>query len=233
MSLLDRFARAFRTTDLGASEPPGLAQQDDGTVIYIKPDGSRVEVGGGGSTPDGSVLPNATPTGATLDTTSYDDPANPGTKLATLVLPTNAPILAVAIEGDAFPRWVMYADATLGLFMGDGSYDPFNAGENALAAGLLLGDSLIVGKRPGTTLGFGTSDPGGKRPGYSDIDGGLQINTPAGNNGAMLASGHGAPAIGGEIGDIFIRTDPGGASETIYRCTVAGTAGNATWTGIL
>jgi hypothetical protein len=51
MNLLDRFARAFRTTDLGASEPPGLAQEDDGTVIYIKPDGSRVEVGGGGSTP--------------------------------------------------------------------------------------------------------------------------------------------------------------------------------------
>lgn len=49
---------------------------------------------------------------------------------------------------------------------------------------------------------------------------------------AIIASGTGAPAIGGNVGDLFIRTNPAGDSTYFYRCTVAGTAGNATWAAI-
>ncbi len=46
----------------------------------------------------------------------------------------------------------------------------------------------------------------------------------------IIWAGSGVPAIGGNLNDLYIRTDAG-ASETayFYRCTVAGAAGAATW----
>ena len=47
----------------------------------------------------------------------------------------------------------------------------------------------------------------------------------------ILWAGTGAPGIGGNIGDLYIRTD--GVDNTFfYRCTTAGTAGNAVWAAI-
>ena len=45
-------------------------------------------------------------------------------------------------------------------------------------------------------------------------------------------SGTGAPTIGGDVGDLYWN-QAGGAGTTLYRCTVAGAAGAATWAGIL
>lgn len=50
--------------------------------------------------------------------------------------------------------------------------------------------------------------------------------------GVIVASGTGAPTIGGNIGDFYIRKDPASDATYFYRCTVAGTAGNATWAAI-
>lgn len=44
----------------------------------------------------------------------------------------------------------------------------------------------------------------------------------------ILWSGAGVPAIGGNVGDLYIRTD-GAETTYFYRCTVAGAAGVATW----
>jgi len=61
----------------------------------------------------------------------------------------------------------------------------------------------------------------------------LKLATAAGVGGAILNSGSGAPGIGGNVGDLYVRTDgTHGAVTVIYQCTGAGTAGNATWAGI-
>jgi hypothetical protein len=59
----------------------------------------------------------------------------------------------------------------------------------------------------------------------------LKLASAAGVGGAILNSGSGVPAIGGNVGDVFFRTDFAGANTVVYFCTVAGTAGNATWVG--
>lgn len=56
----------------------------------------------------------------------------------------------------------------------------------------------------------------------------LKLATNAGAAGAILNSGSGVPAIGGNVGDLYIRTD-GAETAYFYRCTVAGAAGAATW----
>lgn len=53
--------------------------------------------------------------------------------------------------------------------------------------------------------------------------------------GPTISGGAGTPTsnnVGGNVGDLYIRTDPAGDSTYLYRCTVAGTAGNATWAAI-
>jgi hypothetical protein len=58
------------------------------------------------------------------------------------------------------------------------------------------------------------------------------------NNGAtpaaILNSNSGVPIIGGNVGDLYFRVEtPTVSNQRIYICTVAGTAGNATWVGIV
>lgn len=49
-----------------------------------------------------------------------------------------------------------------------------------------------------------------------------------------FCSGAGAPTIGGNKGDLYFRSDtPSSNNQRIYICTVAGTAGHATWVGIV
>lgn len=59
----------------------------------------------------------------------------------------------------------------------------------------------------------------------------LKLATNAGATGAVLNSGSGVPAVGGNVGDLYIRTD-GAEATYFYRCTVAGAAGAATWTAM-
>lgn len=53
--------------------------------------------------------------------------------------------------------------------------------------------------------------------------------------GATIQSGAGTPTannVGGNVGDLYIRTDPAGDSTYLYRCTVAGASGAATWAAV-
>lgn len=51
-------------------------------------------------------------------------------------------------------------------------------------------------------------------------------------DGATIYSASGVPSIGGNVGDLYIRTNAAGDSTYFYRCTVAGVAGAATWAAI-
>lgn len=53
MGIVTRFLTSFRHEDTGSEESAGLLQNNDGTVVYVKPNGSRVELGGGGGLPTG------------------------------------------------------------------------------------------------------------------------------------------------------------------------------------
>jgi hypothetical protein len=59
----------------------------------------------------------------------------------------------------------------------------------------------------------------------------LRLATNAGAAGCILNSGANAPTIGGNVGDLYFRTNPSGANTLIYQCTTAGAAGAAVWTG--
>ncbi len=85
----------------------------------------------------------------------------------------------------------------------------------------------LDGQYPNEFLGFSA---------YSDAEAGavnnsespVRLATAAGVTGVILNSGTGAPACGGNVGDAYF-DKAGGDGTWIYRCTVAGTAGNATW----
>ena len=59
----------------------------------------------------------------------------------------------------------------------------------------------------------------------------IKFSTAAGVGGAIVNSGSGVPTIGGNVGDLYFRTDFSGANTLIYVCSVAGAAGLATWVG--
>jgi len=59
----------------------------------------------------------------------------------------------------------------------------------------------------------------------------VQLATNQGATGIVVNSGAGVPAIGGNVGDAYFRTDFSGANTWLYQCTVAGAAGAATWVG--
>jgi hypothetical protein len=111
--------------------------------MALSPTSSR----GGDSGATAASLPNAAPTGATLDTTTYDNQIGSG-KYTTLVFPDDNAVLAVAIEGDDFPRLVIGADLNnAGIAMGDGTADPVG------------GDVSIFLTGGGTMLGFNGYNP--------------------------------------------------------------------------
>lgn len=117
--------------------------------------------GGGGVTP-GTVLPVATPTGATVDDSTYDNTLTGSGKFTTLIVPVEeTAILAVAVDGDDFPRWVIDANAGGGIFMGDGTADPIN-GANIYVSGAQL--NLSGGNSEGVHIAGGTLITGALNP---------------------------------------------------------------------
>lgn len=103
----------------------------------------------------GKVLPVANAAGVTVDTTTYDDTIKGSGKLTTLVFPADAGGLAIALAGDAFPRWLLGADAAnYGLTFGDGTVDSANSGAGisgtpgkTIVLSSLSGDVSIPGAR--------------------------------------------------------------------------------------
>lgn len=91
--------------------------------------------GAGGNTTaqvvaSGKVVPVANATGVTVDTTTYDDSIKGGgAKLTTLVFPAghDQGALSIAVAGDAHPRYIFAADPGEGVFVGDGTFDPYTS----------------------------------------------------------------------------------------------------------
>jgi hypothetical protein len=112
--------------------------------------------------------------------------------------------------------------------------------ETALLAVAQSGDAFprwVFGSEPdgdGIYMGDGTVDPTSAsvisvvpRPNFGHF-------VPAVNAlylSGIISSGLGVPVGGGYVGDLFIRRDSG--TQIVYLCTVAGTAGNATWVPVL
>ena len=181
---------------------------------------------GGGGPAAGTYLPVADHTGVTVDTSSYANGYTGVGNYTTLVFPQETGTLAIAITGDAHPRWILPADPNDGLVAGNGTVDPVPSGAGFGAAA--NGDgSLAAFVAGGTGLAF--------KVGAKDTNAGTIVQAGNGikvSGAAIISSGANAPAIGGNVGDLFIRTNPASDATYFYRCTVAGTAGNATWAAI-
>lgn len=183
-----------------------------------------------------SSVPIADSTDVVIDTTTYDNTWTNDGKLRTAVFPQVTVVQAIAVDGDDFPRVVM-TDPMNGWYFGDGTVNPVNAG-----AAWWIGGPDVNGAFSQTIEGgagstqraiFGHLDA---NAGYTTQfqGGGIQFQRyPTPSAALSFSGGLGAPAVGGNVGDLYFRADPSGANQTIYRCTVAGTAGNATWAGIL
>lgn len=186
----------------------------------------------GGSIP-GESLPTAETTGVTIDTTSY---TNPDTEepLTTIVFPAAAAgVLAIAIEGDAFPRWRWTADPMNGLYFAGGEVPCDYTHAAAIAA-----TSGPVGDPDGSyglelltrhaAVYIGTYN--------ADIGGFITTSHPIrlGPGMGCISSWDGDPNgnLGGRLGDMCIRPN-GGDGSWIYRCTTAGDAATAVWTAKL
>ena len=118
-----------------------------------------------------------------------------------------------------------------GFYYGDGTIDPTTEGPAmwidgpdatghyvwVFEAGLAFQQRIEHGKFD-ANVGYSTT-----------FSTGIGIHAATVTAGAVtLSSGNGAPTIGGNVGDMYIRKD-GGDGSWIYRCTVAGAAGAATW----
>lgn len=77
------------------------------------------------SLPSPPSIPVADDTDVVVDTTTYDNSVTGVGKLTTLVFPTDTVAIAIAIDGDDFPRWLLTTDSNDGLYLGDGTFDPY------------------------------------------------------------------------------------------------------------
>ena len=171
-------------------------------------------------------VPIANTTGVTIDTTTYSDPIKGSGKLTTIVFPADQGAIAIALTGDAFPRWLMASDSLDGLYIGNGTTDPYTDGVAITRSGLAL---TLEGGSSNVQVGGGSGS--NRASTTTTVSAGLVVSAAA-LDPPMVAGGSGAPAIGGNAGDLFIRTDPPDVNHYLYRCTVAGTAGNATWVAL-
>lgn len=202
------------------------ASDADGDADWEDPSG-----GGGDAIPIGDV------TGYRIDTTTYDNPITGGPdKIKVNVFPAAPPdgdqvMFGVALEGDAFPRELHFADPTSGgSDFGDGTTDPWNAASAGWAVSKNDDNSYMF--RLFGKLGW---DVGRLDPNYggtvgSANNGALKIPGTAENGGAtvQMSGGHGVPVCGGYAGDIYVDVD-GSDGAWLYRCTTSGVAGDAVW----
>lgn len=215
-------------------------------LVWTLPDGESTARWatdeGGGSIPEDS-LPTATldPTGAgvVVDDTTYDDPyLNDGTKMRTLVFPAAyaGASLGLALEGDDFPRVVMSADGAYPLNWGDGTFDPYAQGAMTTWWPSDDGGAVAGIGGFGNRYFYAPTKLGTHRAPVAWIQGGGLALGSAGEGAPVAAVFSGATDpnddVGGEVDDMYVMTGsaPG---EWLWRCTVAGAAGDATWVAML
>lgn len=216
---IPRFLRSLLDVEITSASDGEVLTYDAGAGKWVNEASAG---GGGGGT---SSLPTANETGSALDTTTYDDTVAGSGKLTALVFPDDQSALAIAIDGDAFPRWIIAANPVNGINVGDGTIDP--VGDRQLALGS-QGALVLQGQNGYLKAG---QDGGALRGPIATSSHGIQICTFA--SGSVLSSGSGAPTIAGAVGDYYFRTDtPSNADQLVYVCTVEGEAGTATWVAV-
>lgn len=123
--------------------------RDEGWAIDQDRDGTADSLSGGGDT--SGLLPIADPTGVTSDDTYANEVKGSGT-IAVAVFPADATVIAVKIEGDEHPRFMINVDPTDwgAIFLGDGTSDPMqgtayiNSDVNGIGGGAMIGMGGLV-----------------------------------------------------------------------------------------
>lgn len=186
--------------------------------------------------------PAADQADASYDKTTYPNNYTGTGNYDTLVFTTNGgPSAAIAIHGEDFPRFIQTPNlgdsghaSEVGVFMNDGTADPLSTGagfQTSYPSG--AGNAEFVFFNWSNVVG-GTGIDTHFAHTVLTLFNGMQLAKAQGNTGAdpIMSSGHGVPAIGGNVSDLYWRND-GAAGTFLYRCSDAGNAGDATWVGIL
>lgn len=210
---------------VGTAISPGAAAS---TVLTADGAGGTSWAAGGGSQP---ALPIAILSGATVDTTTYDDPVlDDGTKMRTLLLPAVATALGVAVSGDAHPRVLLLGDPVSYIVLGNGTIDAYNGSPDGCFIGINQnGDGSLSLSISGTHGGFTSGLQDTNRGNLNHSDNALQLGPGA---APAISGGAGAPTLGGAVNDVYFRSDAPDVTHWMYRCTVAGVSGAATWAAV-
>lgn len=101
----------------------------------------------------------AVPAATSFTTTTLPNPVDGG-NMTVLVFPADTAALAIAVAGDAFPRFLMTSDITDGWYFGDGTFDPYGVGPNLFASATrwTVSSPGIVGFDATNGLEVGLSD---------------------------------------------------------------------------
>lgn len=139
-------------------------------------------------------IPAANPTGVTIQ--EMTDPVGGGT-MKVVSFPADQAAIAIMVDGDAYPRWIFASDSTDGLYMGDGTYDPYNDGAyiavfGDLRIGAPSGDNDVSLRPSGT--GVVTTTKSLVVTGHLDVDNAVATGTvtPGTCVGKMEIFRHGA-----------------------------------------
>lgn len=142
--------------------------------------------GGGG----GGGVPVADETGIVVDSTTYDNTISGVGKLKTLVFPSDTGALAIALAGDAFPRWLFASDAADGFFMGDGTFDPYYLGAYTslewTSEGMLVQGPNGLRVQNGAATAAGVPQLAQISPRFSTLSGSLQTVALVTNVGSQV-----------------------------------------------
>lgn len=159
------------------------------------------------------------------------DPVS-GDTMTVMVFPTDQTTIAWKLAGDAFPRMLWTSDTGNGLYLGDGTSDPYGSD------GASIYPYRNLDGTTGITLGasVGNLKLGAHRNTVDDhiniFNEPVQIDTI--NGGPVFKGGFGPPTnLPGVIGDLYFRRDAGSIYDIFYRCTVTGVASAATWVPVL
>ncbi len=175
-----------------------------------------------GGTPLGD--PNGYSTQTITDPTGINSTINQGT------FPKDQVAMALGVSGNAYPNWLLMSGATNGMYLGDGTINPYTTGAKINVQKDSASNSYMLdlsGQAGGMALGKTDANLGWENSSASA----LQIGND-GSSGAHIISGAGNPntTAGGYVGDIYIRTDgTWNGNNYLYLNTKSGPAGSATW----
>ncbi len=213
----------------GSAAAPNVSGIQGRPVTNSSPANGQVLIWNGSSwgPADGSAPlgdSNGYSTQTITDPTGINSTINEGT------FPKDQVAMALGVSGNTYPSWLMMSGATDGLYLGDGTVNPYTTGAKISVQKDVASNSYVLdvsGQAGGLALGKKDTNLGWENSSASA----LQVGND-GSSGSHIISGVGNPntTSGGYVGDVYIRTDgTWNGNDYLYQCTVAGAAGSATW----